>query len=510
MRQRHLTLTLQNLTVFVKDCDTPVLNSVSFRSESGRLTAVMGPSGSGKTTLLHSLCGRLPLDSGCLKLGRQAVSRKTQKGFGYVTQEDVFFPQLTLRQMLQFTAEVRLGSEVGPAEKMRRIGRVVEALELEKCIDTRIGDFLDKGLSGGEKRRASIACELLHDPRVLLLDEPTSGLDASLAHSIVRLLHDWATSNNRIVITSIHQPSSHIYHVFDDVLLLVDGHVCYRGQRKDMANYFDCIGVPFPKDWNPADYLMEAVTSGKRALILEKGRELFNDASLPPPMSPVGTADPGCGYDAIPMRETGDTFVFKADQWRDGLMQDTGAASSATESQPLKFLESAREEQRKASWWAQFRALVVSSLRSFAVFPLVQYTVFTVLVSALWFHIQRREEDIKDILGLLFYLTLSQSNINILEPLSSFTEDLTIVQHELLANKYKISAYYLAKTVTEAPTQIILPLISLSIIFWAADLGSAGTYVEFTSMLLLNVLACQGMGMFFSLVSRRPKANLAA
>lgn len=123
-----------------------------------------------------------------------------------------------------------------------------------------MGNFMMPGLSGGEKKRANVACELLRNPDVLLLDEPTSGLDSSLAMTLIDLLRGWSTRENRIVISSIHQPSSQIFHIFDDLLLLTDGHISYSGKQSGMVDYFESIDVPFHKHWNPADFMREWVS----------------------------------------------------------------------------------------------------------------------------------------------------------------------------------------------------------------------------------------------------------
>jgi ABC-type multidrug transport system ATPase subunit len=115
------------------------------------------------------------------------------------------------------------------------------------------------GLSGGEKKRANVACEMLQNPDILLLDEPTSGLDSSLALTLIQLLSEWATQQDKVVVMSIHQPSSQIFHQFDDLLLLTDGHISYFGRQEGMVDYFHSIGVPFEDHWNPADYMRESL-----------------------------------------------------------------------------------------------------------------------------------------------------------------------------------------------------------------------------------------------------------
>ncbi|KAM3344246.1 cytochrome c maturation protein CcmC [Capsicum galapagoense] len=133
------------------------------RRRKGEILALMGPSGSGKTTLLKILGGRL------------------QENVGFVTQDDVLFPQLTVEEAFVFAAFLRLPSKMSRRQKYERAEVIIKELGLERCRHTRIGGGLIKGISGGERKRTSIGYEILVDPSLLLLDEPTSGLDSSSA-----------------------------------------------------------------------------------------------------------------------------------------------------------------------------------------------------------------------------------------------------------------------------------------------------------------------------------------
>lgn len=130
-------------------------------------------------------------------------------------------------------------------------------LHLERCQNTFIGGVFLKGVSGGEKKRTSIGYEMISDPAALFLDEPTSGLDSFTAYSIIHLLRLFASQKRKTVVFTIHQPASDIWHMFDKILLMVDGHFIYQGDGgHQIINHFKSIGFTCPKLSNPADYFM--------------------------------------------------------------------------------------------------------------------------------------------------------------------------------------------------------------------------------------------------------------
>jgi ABC-type multidrug transport system ATPase subunit len=155
-----------------------ILDSVGAHMPSGSITAIIGSSGSGKTSLLNVMAGRM--ESSRLKIsgsttfngdGNIAHTRSS-----YVMQQDVLIPTLTVRETLQYAADLRLPPPVTQTERKAIVEQVILELGLKECADTRIGNSAHKGCSGGEKRRTSIGVQMLANPSVLFCDEPTTGM----------------------------------------------------------------------------------------------------------------------------------------------------------------------------------------------------------------------------------------------------------------------------------------------------------------------------------------------
>lgn len=174
----------------------------------------------------------------------------------YVMQQDVLLPRLTVRETLRYSAGLRLPATSSVAERNQVVEEVILQLGLKECADTMIGDSQHKGCSGGEKRRVSIGVQLLSNPSVLFLDEPTTGLDSTSAFQLVQTLKNLA-KKGRTIVTTLHQPRSEIWSLFDRITLLSKGCALYSGSTGEVVGYFEALGHALPEHYNPADYLID-------------------------------------------------------------------------------------------------------------------------------------------------------------------------------------------------------------------------------------------------------------
>jgi ABC-type multidrug transport system ATPase subunit len=227
--------------------DRHLLRAISFAVFPGEFVGLMGPSGSGKTTLLHLLLGTYRATGGAIEYnGIKAEVFKERFGslIGYVPQEDMLHPELTVRETLYYQAKLRLPQDVSRQEIHNRIDRICFQLGLFRSggIDVRdvfVGSPESKGLSGGQRKRLNLAIELLTEPKLLYLDEPTSGLSSRDTRIVMELLRKLASERNITVIITIHQPSQNVYRLLDKVIYLKNGRLGFFGPAfPDSVAYF--------------------------------------------------------------------------------------------------------------------------------------------------------------------------------------------------------------------------------------------------------------------------------
>jgi ABC-type multidrug transport system ATPase subunit len=246
-----------------------ILKSLSTTFEPGVLNVIMGPSGSGKTSLLNSMAYRLHNSTstkyetaGKMLFNGAVPSEKVVRSIcSYVCQDDdALLPYLTVRENLHFSAGLRLPAHLSNHEKLQRAEAVLLKMGLRDCANNLVGSEMVKGISGGEKRRVTIAIQILTDPRILFLDEPTSGLDAFTASSIIEVLRALADEGRTLVLT-IHQSRSDLFKHFRNVLLLArGGSPVYAGKGNLMLNHFAALGFECPTTTNPADFALDLIT----------------------------------------------------------------------------------------------------------------------------------------------------------------------------------------------------------------------------------------------------------
>ncbi|CAL0333766.1 unnamed protein product [Lupinus luteus] len=445
-----------------------ILNGVTGMVEPGEILAMLGPSGSGKTTLLTALGGRLGGQlQGTITYNDKPFSNSMKRNTGFVTQDDVLYPHLTVTETLVFTALLRLPNSFTKEDKIMHANAVMSQLGLTRCKNSIIGGPLLRGISGGERKRVSIGQEMLINPSLLFLDEPTSGLDSTTAQRILSTLWELASGGKTIVMT-IHQPSSRIYYMFHKVLLLSEGNVLYYGKGSEAIEYFSNIGYAPTVPMNPADFLLDLANGvytdqpnedhalNKQKLI-SAYKNYFN-TNLKPSLDKIPDYDKSQG----------------------------------------KF-EDNEVEKWPTTWWQQFSVLQRRYLKerkheSFSGLRVCQILLVAFIAGLLWY--KSDISHLQDQIGLLFFVTSFWAVFPLYQAIYTFPKEILMLKKERSSGMYRLSSYFFSRMVADLPMELILPITFLFIIYWMAGLkANVVNFIYTLFTLILNVLVSQGIGL---------------
>ncbi|KAL4853430.1 ABC transporter G family member 7 [Chlorella vulgaris] len=465
-----------------------LLNQVSGCAAAGRLTAIMGPSGSGKTTLLAALANQMPFSPRVTLRGHIAANgvplQASKVRSGYVQQDDLFYPQLTVRETLLMAAELRMRGQGGEEERRAHVEEVIARLGLAQAADTRVGDAKTRGLSGGEKKRLSIAMELISRPAVLLCDEPTSGLDAFSAEKVMGVLKELC-SDGHTVLASIHQPRSSVFALFDDLILLADGEVVYSGPASAALPHFEALGHSCPTHYNPAEWLSDLVavdysSPETEAATKERLRGLVaawrNDGAAVPGAEAVSAAPDSAAAEAV---------LAPPSRPRCGLGRQVA----------LLFKRSLRQVLRDKATNIGRASSQVSSAAVFA---------------AIYWRMRRSQSSIQDRMGLLQVSAVGTAMSSLIKTLNVFTREKTLVGRERARSGYGVLPYLLSKLAAELPLGAAFPALFACLVYPATGLNPRpARFASFLALLTLEAMSAQGLGLAVGAAAPTTEAALA-
>ncbi|KAL8046521.1 hypothetical protein ABFS82_08G183600 [Erythranthe guttata] len=442
-----------------------ILRGISGAVHPGEMLAMLGPSGSGKTTLLTALGGRLGGRlGGSITYNGKPFSNAMKRNTGFVTQDDVLYPHLTVTETLVYTALLRLPKTLTKQEKSRHAEAVIEQLGLSRCRNSIIGDHFLRGVSGGERKRVSIGQEMLINPSLLFLDEPTSGLDSTTAQKIVSTLWELANGGRTVVMT-IHQPSSRLYYMFHKVLLLSEGNPLFFGKGCDALDYFASVGFAPSVAMNPADFLLDLANG-------------------------VSTAD--SHEDQTAVKQTL-VSAYKAN------LSESVKSELANEIQIHLPTDSKQFGRWSNTWWDQFSVLFRRGIKerkheSFSALKIIQVLVVAILSGLLWW--QSDISHLQDQVGLFFFANGFWGFYPLFQAIFTFPQERLMLAKERSSGMYRLSSYFMALTLGDLPMELVLPTVFFTITYWMAGLKpAAGPFFSGLFVLLYSVLCAQGLGL---------------
>jgi len=503
-----------------------ILRGVNGFAKPGTITAIIGSSGAGKSTLLDILSGRKNLGSisGDIFLNGAPRDARFKRCSAYVTQEDILLPTLTVYETLMLHVRLKMerleGISSEERDRMRdeRVREMIAELGLEKVANVRVGDENKRGISGGEKKRLSVGCEMIADPSLMFLDEPTTGLDAFNSQQVIYTLKKLARQG-RTIICTLHQPRSSIFSMFDYLCCLSEGRVVYFGAAGGAVDYFEReIEQKCSAYFNPADFIIDvSLEDERRRFALKQG------VDLPPEKMKVGPL-------------TGDTSladIFQSSSLHSENQRELQRLSVKTNEDLIEVAieEDEEEEYRKhedepflipevtrfaVSWPYQFAYLMQRQVKHLIRTPqtsvlVIFQSIFLSLFIGSLYHgtldgpVSNVNQRVQNTQGVLFFCMVNLA-FGQMQALLQFVGERKLFMKEKAAGMYQISAYYLAKNFSDVPGILLGPVTFCTIAYYFVGFRPAFThFLTFVAIILTLVTTMTSFFTFFGALTKTPQ-----
>ena len=501
-----------------------------------------------------------------------------KRNSGYVFQDEVFVSNLTVRETIGFSLELRVEKEkIAGVEdvssryssipqaavvtrKQAIVQRIVDILGLRKCADSRIGSQLSRGISGGERKRVNIGCELVTSPGILFIDEPTSGLDSTSAYRVMKAVKNLCKNGTTIVCT-IHQPRSNIFLMFDHLLLLCGGETVYFGDALKSVEFFSRLGFTCPAFLNPGDFLLDILEDSKvkeeedlpfspqRTTIslnfnfLRRGRGKAKDPEAGTTENGGDDFEEGEGAaEGEPGTPSGERLEAKFERNTDGntLLDAANAELGQTEITPTTLARAFRNSSENAELTGQIKeiadaAVIVESGEGAKEYPISAWQQFLILLRRTWLATLRDPGvmyvrtltvfGIGLLVGIIFFQQPEDSPGNrtngilfdmcvfsliCLPSIAKLIDDRLLFTRERAGGYYRTSAYFLSGFFVELPLLFLLVTGYSLISYWMIGLEpTAGHFFFFFGTVQFIVLIMFSITQVISSVAKSVNVALA-
>ncbi|XP_058815896.1 ATP-binding cassette sub-family G member 4-like [Topomyia yanbarensis] len=428
-------LSFRNITYQVKGSDgksKQLLQDISGSFRSGRLAGILGPSGAGKSSLLNILSAfkTKNISGEVLVNGKLIKRQKYRREVTYTSQDVSMLGNITVVECLDFAAELKLPKSVSGMVKSKTVNDIVKLLGLQKCANNHV-----ETISGGEKKRLSIGLELISNPKILFFDEPTSGLDIIAAMQVIAHLKELALSG-RCVVCVIHQPSSSILQMFDDLMILSEGQCIYRGPLDELVATFKAGGFECPNYYNRADFALEVASlkhEGNLMSLIKKAKE-----------------NP----------QSGAKGASESSEESDSLLVST--SSDDTESADVT------DRQYPVSQWRQFLTLTkrttLCTMRDMQLMKMriLAHLFVGLLIGVVFWDVGNDGSKVLSNASCLFFFLIFVFFANSMPLVMTFPLETAVFIRERMNNWYSLTAYFFSKLVADFPFLILGPTLFLA------------------------------------------------
>lgn len=492
-----------------------LLNGISGYVAPRNMVAIMGPSGCGKTTLLDILAGRAHSNvnvSGDILVNGRNV-KMSYGTVAYVPQQDLLTGTLTVRETLLFTARLRL--ELSSNEREELVDSLMDEMGLLQARDTPVGTLFIKGISGGQKRRLSIAQEVLVSPSVMFLDEPTSGLDAAAAFFCVNSLRTLA-SQGRSIIMSIHQPSSEVFNLFNYLLLLSRGEMIYFGEASKAQEFYSLARLPCPEHRSLAEHFIHCMNTDfeKEAADFVPTGDTGNVTEVsvaPNEAAQTGRQEPEIVTAMVPMQSKSSRAlpVVNAEKeitalrrtfeknMRDplqdeitGLVKKGGAEFRGIINTVNPFTQFVTLVQR----------MLLNAHRDVGVFWLrfFLYLGLALCLATIYYGLDKTWADTVSRSGCIFF-AISFLTFMAISGFPSFIDEMQVFLRERLNGYYGVLTFTIANTIASIPYLAVIAVSCSLVLYYLVGLNSDGDRVIYFMLILFSALtAAEGLMMAIS------------
>ncbi|EEP76822.1 conserved hypothetical protein [Uncinocarpus reesii 1704] len=377
---------------------------------------------------------------------------------------------------------------ISKKERLHRIKSLLNAFGIQNQAKTLIGTPIQKGISGGQKRRVSVASQLITRPKILFLDEPTSGLDSTASFEVMSFIKDLAVKNKvrgfesvpigaklmtfqLIVIASIHQPSTATFETFDKLLILSTGKTCYFGPGTQMKSYFDGIGHPMPLQTNPAEFVLDLVNT-----------DFANDNAA---------AQTRLGQ----IHESWDNSVESSHVDAE-IASQVGASEkseriSAPKTRKSNFLMTILTLLHR-SFIKSYRDIVAYGIR------IVMYLGLAIMMGTVWLRLGSHQENIQPFINALFFSSAFMSFMAVAY-VPSFLEDRSTFIKERANGLYGATSFVISNFIIGIPFLFLITLLFSIVAYWLVNFrGGAEAFFTFVMWLFLDLLAAESLVVLMS------------
>ncbi|KAM5472140.1 hypothetical protein MferCBS49748_001588 [Microsporum ferrugineum] len=467
----------KSVTVSVKDRETKqpkaILSNASGYVSKGELMVLMGPSGSGKTTLLNVLAGRANslrdgVNGEVLVNGRSASRETFRHLSSYVEQEDVLIGSLTVEETLYFAAQLSLPRSIPKKDRIQRIKYLLNSFGIQNQAKALIGTPIRRGISGGQKRRVSVAAQLITCPKIIFLDEPTSGLDSTASYEVMSFVKALARKNNLIVIASIHQPSTSMFQSFDKLLILSAGKTCYFGPGRGMKAYLDKTGHPMPLQINPAEFVLDLVSTDFATNTEEA------EAQLAKIHQEWDDSEEASNVNLEISRLT-------------ALSEKQGNITLSAEQMQHANIISTIITLLRRSFIKGYRDVVAYGIR------VAMYLGLAIMEGTVWLRLGTGQENIQPYINALFFCSAFMSFMAVAY-VPSFLEDRATFIKERANGLYGATSFVISNFLIGMPFLFMITIIFSVVAYWLVNFRSgADTFFTLVMWLFLDLLAAESL-----------------